>query len=106
RVFSDAINSKLFRQSVEEHITRLIDGLADIGGPVNAMFCNYPALEVAPVECCATAAVHMHVFGDAFLHSGGSHDDLEGRARRELSLDRLIQQRMVIVIDQLVPLCP
>ena len=45
----------------------------------------------------------MHVLRNAFLKPGHRHQDLEGRAGRELRLDGLVHQRMVGIGDQLVP---
>ncbi len=45
----------------------------------------------------------MHVLGDVLLQAGDGHDDLEGRAGRELGLDGLVEQRVVGVVDDGVP---
>ena len=62
-----------------------------------------PAFEVASVERSAAAAVHSHVLCDAFLQARRRHDDLEDGAGRELCLNGFVEQRVVVVIDQLGP---
>ena len=68
-----------------------------------------PVVFVAVVEISvrtpAAGAVDMHVLRNAFLQAGHGHQDLEGRPRRELSLDGLVHQRMIGVSDELVPVC-
>ena len=45
----------------------------------------------------------MHGLGDVLLKTRKRHDDLEGAAGGELGLDSLVEQRMVGVIEDLVP---
>ena len=71
---------------------------------MGAMFRSDPAFEVASVKRSATIADHVHVLCNAFLQARGGHDDLESRAGRELSLNGFVQQRMIVVVDQLAPL--
>src|SRR5438067_31392 len=60
------------------------------------------ALEKTPIEVSAASAADSHVLGHAFLQAGGRHDDLEGRSRRQLVLDRLVHQRMARIRDDLL----
>ena len=62
-----------------------------------------PALEIAAIKTLAAAATDDQVLRDAFLHAGRRHNDLEHRARCELRLDCLVQQRLARIVDQLVP---
>ncbi len=45
----------------------------------------------------------MHRLGDVLFEPGQRHDDLEGGTRRKLCLDGLVQQGMIRVSDDLVP---
>ena len=64
---------------------------------------NYPAFKVPSVERRAAVAGYLHILRDAFLQSGRRHDDFEHRSRRQLRLNGLVQQRMIIVVDQFRP---
>ena len=46
----------------------------------------------------------MHGLRDPFLPARDRHDDLEGRSRRQLRLNGFIEQRLVGVSDELIPL--
>ena len=59
-------------------------------------------VEVA-VEFGAAVAAHVHGLGDVLLKAGERHDDLEGAARGELRLDGFVQQRMVGIVEDFVP---
>ena len=48
--------------------------------------------------------MHVHVLRDAFLQARRRHDDLEGRTGRELRLNGFVQQRVIVIVDQLAPL--
>ena len=70
------------------------------------MLGHHPALEVSAVKIGTAITVHVHVLRHTFLQSRRRHDDLEHRPGRELRLNGLIQQRMIIIVHQLVPLVP
>ena len=63
-----------------------------------------PAFEVAAVKLGAAGAVDLQILRDPLLQPGRGHDDLEGGTGRQLRLNRLVQQRMVFIVDQLAPL--
>ena len=71
---------------------------------MHTMFGYHPTLEVAPVEDAAAAATHMQILRHALLRAGHRHDDLEDRARRQLRLDSLVEQRMRLIGQQPMPL--
>ena len=63
-----------------------LGGLSRAGGvmidkSVGPVFAYHPAFKVATVESCSPGTVHLHVLGNAFLHAGNGHDDLEDRTR-------------------------
>src|SRR5271170_4210878 len=59
--------------------------------------------EEVTVVRAATVAHDVHVLRDALFQARERHDDLERRAGRELRLDGLVQEGMVRVGDDLVP---
>ncbi len=63
----------------------------------------HPAAKATSVELRSAGAVHVQVLCDSFLPTRDRHDDLEGRTRRKLRLNRFVQQRLVRVRNQLVP---
>src|SRR5262249_20773338 len=103
-VLRDAIDPEFFCERVEENVARLKDRFADVDGPMHAMLGDDPAFEIASVERCAAVAVDMHVLSDLFLEPGSRHDDLENRSGGKLGLNGFIEQRMVVIIDEFVPL--
>ena len=103
RVFCDAVDTQLFRQRIKENIARLVDRLRKVHWAVTAF---HPASEAPAIKVGAPAAVHVEGLGNPFLPARRRHNDLERRAGRQLRLNRFIQQRLVRIIHQLVPLVP
>jgi hypothetical protein len=102
-VFCDAIDAEFFRQCVKENIARLVNRFRQIDLAVAAF---HPASEAPAIERCAPVAMHVEGLGNPFLPSGSRHNHLERRAGRELRLNRFIQQRLIGIVDQFVPLVP
>src|SRR5215472_10744786 len=63
-----------------------------------------PALVIAPKKNPSALAIHFQSLGNALLQASHRHDDLEHRARGNLGLDRLVQQRVRGIGRQTVPL--
>ncbi len=101
RVLRNAVDPQLFRQGVEENVAGLVNRLGQIDRAVAAL---HPASEPPAIKRRAAIAVHVQSLRDAFLPTRHRHEDLEGRAGRQLRLNGLIQQRFVRIGDQLVPL--
>ena len=76
------------------------DGFLKIDWPVSTF---HPATETSSVKFRATRAVHVQILGNVLLPACDRHDDLERRSRRQLSLDRFVQQRLLGIGDQSVP---
>ena len=69
-----------------------------------AALAKHVALELAPVEFRVARAIRGHRLRNRLtLEHRGGHHDLEYRSRRELRLNRTIQQRMVVVFIQALP---
>src|SRR3984957_21090889 len=64
----------------------------------------HPTSEAPSIEGGASIAVNLERLGNTFLPSGGRHENFEGRPRRELGLNRLVQQGLIRVVHQSVPL--
>ena len=63
----------------------------------------HPAAKAASVKLRAAGTIHMQILRDAFLPTRHRHDDFESRAGGQLRLNRLVQQRLIGIGDQLVP---
>ena len=61
------------------------------------------ALEVVAIEAGAAGALDVHGLGDLLLEPGDRHDDLEGGAGSELGLDGFVEQRVIGVLEDGVP---
>ena len=95
RPLVDAIDAEHVADGVEVHVARLLDGVAQIDRAVPALL---PALEVAPVEVRAAAAVHLEVGrDDALLEPGEADRHLEGGPGRVAPLERAVLQRLQLV---------
>ncbi len=103
RVFCDAIDAKFFRQRIKENIAGLVNRFRQVDG---AMASFHPATEAPAIERRAPIAMHVEGLRNPFLPPGRRHNDLERRAGRELGLNRFVQQRLVGIVDQLVPFVP
>ena len=97
-VFGDGIDAEAVGEGVVEGVAGVGDGVVDVDGAVMAV----AGVEVA-VETGSAIAADVHGLGDVLLEAGDRHDDLEGAAGRELGLDGLVEERMVGVIEDLVP---
>ena len=51
----------------------------------------------------SAGAVDVHVLRDALLKAGDGHEDFERGSRSELRLEGLVHQRVVRILDELVP---
>ena len=100
-VFCDAVDAEFFRQRVEENIAGLVDRFFETHRSVAAF---HPTAKTAAIEFSAPDAVHVKVLRNPLLPSGNRHDDFESGTRRQLRLNRFVQQRLVRIVDQLVPL--
>src|SRR5207245_10193319 len=103
-IFRDAVDAEFLGERVEEDVAGLVDSFRDADHAVSAMLGNHPAFEVAAIKAGAAIAGNVHVLGDAFLQTSGRHDDLESRTGGELRLDRFVQERMLVVVDEFAPL--
>src|SRR5664279_3747290 len=103
-VFCDAGDTQLLREGVEIRVARLIDRLADADRAVGTVCGSDPALKEAAIESLPAAAIDDQVLCNAFLQSGGGHDDLKHGTGSELRLDRFIQKRLTGIGNQPVPL--
>ncbi len=94
----DGVDAELFGEVVVEGVAGPRDGVVDIDHAVMLV-----AGEEVTEEGAASVAHDVHVLRDALFQACERHDDLERGARCELSLDGLVQQGMVRVGDDLVP---
>src|SRR5205807_9764582 len=67
------------------------------------MFGNHPAFEVTSVERCPAIAGYLHLLRNTFLQSGSRHNDLEHGSWGKLRLNGFVEERVIIIIDQLRP---
>src|ERR1700722_12584180 len=95
----DLLDAKPFGKRVVERVAGIRYSVLYVDHAV-----THIARKIAAVEGAPARAVHMHVFRDPVLQTGQRHDDLESRAWGKLRLNRLIQQRMASIGDELVPL--
>src|SRR5258708_31774502 len=66
----------------------------------------HPASKSPTIECGTAIAMHAERLCDSLLPTGERHQDLEGRSGGKLRLNCFIQQRLVGIIDEAVPLIP
>ena len=100
-VLRDGVDAQLLRERVVVGIAGPRDGVVDVHHAVVVI-----AGEETAVERAAAVAHHAHVLGNVLFEPGERHDDLEGRAGRELRLDGLVHQGMVGVVDDRRPVTP
>src|SRR5258708_5144114 len=93
-VIGYAVDAQALAHVVEKDIARLYDCLVQIHDAVRALSIN-PALELPSIECRVRRTKRGEARGRNFVfeHRRG-HDDFEDGARRELCLNRAIQQRL------------
>ncbi len=95
------VDAQAVRQRVKERIARV----GNRGMDVHAAMVPVTGKEVS-VETCPAIALHVHALRHTLLQSCQRHDDFERRPRRQLRLDGLVQQRMVGVIEDGLPVSP
>ena len=100
RVLGDAVNAQLLGQGVKKDIARLEDRPRQIDFTVAGF---HPASEPPAIERRTPIAVHIEGLRDPFLPARDRHNDLEGRAGRELRLDGPVEQRFLRIGHQLAP---
>src|SRR2546429_5620624 len=59
--------------------------------------------EVTSVERRPAVAGYLHLLRNTFLQSGSSHNDLEHGSWGKLRLNGFVEERVIIIIDQLRP---
>src|SRR5215475_1336521 len=97
RPLVDLVDADHVRDRVEVHVTRLLDGVAQVDRTVAAP-AEAPALEITTVEVGVTRAVHVEVGrDDAFLETSERYRHLERRSRRVAALDRAIVERTIAI---------
>ena len=92
-VVRDVVDPHLVADVIEVDVAGMHDAFVQGHRAVAALL---PALEVVAVELRAARAVDACIVVDrTALQAGQRHQRLEGRARRELRLDRPVQQRVL-----------
>ena len=92
-IFRDVVDPHSIAERVEEHVAGLRDRLLQIDRAVAAL---QVAFEIAAVEArAAGAAAPGSRREDAVLKPGQRHERLERRSRRQLRLNRAVEQRLV-----------
>ncbi|MND86098.1 hypothetical protein D3C80_780500 [compost metagenome] len=94
---SDAVDAGAVGQVIEIGVARVLDGVVHVHRAVPAAL---PAAEGAPAVAIAAGADHPFLRIDAGGQEGQGRRHLKGRAGRESAVDRLVQQRLALIIGQ------
>src|SRR5882757_4469360 len=98
RVFGDGVDTEAIGERVIEGVAGVGDGVVDVDHAVVPV-----ATEEVPVEGGSAVTRDVHGLGDVLLETGDRHDDLEGAAGSELGLDGFVEEWMVGIVENLVP---
>src|SRR5712675_296486 len=103
-VIRNSINSESLAHVIEEHVTGFSNGGVKIHDAMPRGLAENVTFELPSIEDRVCRTICRETCGrDFVLEHGGGHDDFEDGTGRELRLNRTIQQRLTLVIVELLP---
>ncbi len=98
-VLRDGVDTQAVRKGVVEGVAGVGDGVIDVDRTV-----MFIAGVKMTIELGAAVTTYAHGLSNVLLEASESHDDFEGAAWSELGLNGLVQERVVGVVEDLVPI--